>query len=128
MAVKLLILQNCREDESDSLPLHIVPKQDTDRCKNLLPADPLKELILILKMIIKCDADHAGAVCDLLDGNLLYRLLKRKFLEALGEKRFHFSFLLHWTTSGISLEPSYLIIFIDCTQPVDSDPPSERRA
>lgn len=42
MTVEFLILQDCREDKSDSLPLHVIAEQDPYRSQDLFPADPFQ--------------------------------------------------------------------------------------
>ena len=82
MAVESLVFQNCRKDKGNRLPLHVVLKQDPRGVDDFLPADPFEKLVFILEMIIKGHSDYSGAIRDLLDRDLLHRLLKDQLFKA----------------------------------------------
>ena len=92
MAEEPLVFQKCGKEKCHRLPLHIVLKQHPDRGGNLLAADPLKELILVLKMIIESHPDYTGAIRDLFDRDFLNRFLKNKLLKAVRKKDLYFRF------------------------------------
>ena len=82
MAEEFLVFQKRGEDKCDRFALHVVLEENSARPDNLFAADPFEKLILILKVIIECHSDYAGAIRDLFDRDLFYRLLKDKLFKA----------------------------------------------
>ena len=89
MHVKLFVLQKIAEDQDQRFPVHPVGDQDPDWIEDLPADDPGKEIIFVLKMIIKSHTDDACSVRDLFDRNLLKRHFRHKPFQAHGKLCFN---------------------------------------